>query len=301
MKKLAEKIRRVGIVANPEKTAGRAAVREAVKLITASGREVITEPATARMAGLSVPVVADTAALAAASELVMVFGGDGTMLRVAREIGGARTPVLGINIGGLGFLTAVSTHDLAAALQHVWAGEFSVEARPLIAATGRVAGGVLRQTACNDFVISRGAIPRLIELEVTVDGAMLTRFRCDGLIISTPTGSTAYSLSAGGAIVSPDAAVLTITPICPHTLSNRSVVVNLDATIEVRVASEKLEAMLSADGDCHTRLAPGEVIRIRRSRASVRLVHLAGSSFFETLRRKLNWSGSNLNGNASGT
>ena len=283
-------------MANPEKIAGRAAVREAVKLITASGREVITEPATARMAGLSVPVVADVAALAAASELVMVFGGDGTMLRVAREIGGARTPVLGINIGGLGFLTAVSTHDLAAALQRVWAGEFSVEARPLIAATGRVEGRALRQMACNDFVISRGAIPRLIELEVTVDGAMLTRFRCDGLIISTPTGSTAYSLSAGGAIVSPNAAVLTITPICPHTLSNRSVVVNLDATIEVRVASEKLEAMLSADGDCHTRLLPGEVIRIRRSRLSVRLVHLAGSSFFETLRRKLNWSGSNLNG-----
>ena len=290
----------MGLVANPDKPAGRDAVRDAAALLATAGREVITTEATALLAGLTVPSFASLAALAKASDLIMVFGGDGTMLRVARELGGARTPVFGINIGGLGFLTAVSTRDLAAALGEVWAGNFSVEARPLIAATGVVAGEQLRQLACNDFVISRGAIPRLIELEVTVDGAMLTRFRCDGLVISTPTGSTAYSLSAGGAIVSPGAEVLTITPICPHTLSNRSVIVRLDSTIAVRVTSERLDAMLSADGDCHTRLVTGDVIRICRSRQSVRLVHLAGSSFFETLRRKLNWSGTNLTPAARG-
>lgn len=301
MKRLAEKFRRIGIVANPDKVAGRAAVRTAARLIAASGRSTTTDAPTARLAGLSVTVAPDTAALARCTDLLMVFGGDGTMLRIAREIGTARTPVLGINIGGLGFLTAVSTSDLAPALRHVWAGEFSVETRPLIAATGTVAGRPLRQIACNDFVISRGSIPRLIELEVSVDGEMLTRFRCDGLIFSTPTGSTAYSLSAGGAIVSPSADVLTITPICPHTLSNRSVIVRMDSTIEVRVVSEKLDAMLSADGDGHTPLAPGDVVRIRRSRQNVRLMHLAGSSFFDTLRRKLNWSGSNLARRGGGT
>jgi len=134
----------------------------------------------------------------------------------------------------------------------------------------------------------------LIELEVAVDGDILTRYRCDGLIVCSPTGSTAYSLSAGGAIVSPAADVLALTPICPHTLSNRSVIVSLDSTVRVKVLGERVETMLTADGQKLVPLCFGDVIAIRRSRHSIRLLHLAGSSFFETLRRKLNWSGSNV-------
>jgi NAD+ kinase len=134
----------------------------------------------------------------------------------------------------------------------------------------------------------------MIELEVRVDGEVLTRYRCDGLIVSSPTGSTAYSLSAGGAVVSPAAEVFALTPICPHTLSNRSVILSLDCNIQVKVLSEKLETVLTADGQVQTELAAGDVVTIRRSQHQIRLLHPANSSFFETLRRKLNWSGSNI-------
>jgi len=157
--------------------------------------------------------------------------GDGTMLRVAREMNGSRTPVLGINIGGLGFLTDVPSADLATALKRLWNREFSLDPRALIEATGKAGDRLIHSLALNDFVISRGIVSRLIELEVSVDDETLTTYRCDGLIVSSPTGSTAYSLAAGGAVVSPAAEVFTLTPICPHTLSNRSVVVSLNSRI----------------------------------------------------------------------
>jgi NAD+ kinase len=134
----------------------------------------------------------------------------------------------------------------------------------------------------------------LIELEVGVDDAVLTRYRCDGLIVSSPTGSTAYSLGAGGAIVSPNAEVFTLTPICPHTLSNRSVILNLNAVVQVKVLSQRVETVLSADGQIPTQLAAGDTVTVRRSERAVQLLRLAGSSFFETLRQKLHWSGSNV-------
>ncbi len=146
----------------------------------------------------------------------------------------------------------------------------------------------------NDFVISRGATSRLIELAVTVDAEELTRYRCDGLIVSSPTGSTAYSLAAGGAVVSPDSEVLTITPICPHTLSNRSVIVPMDSIVQVTVLSERVDTMLTADGQVQTPLNTGDFVQMRQSKFAVRLVRLRGSSFFQTLRQKLHWSGSHI-------
>ena len=216
------------------------------------------------------------------------------MLRVAREIAGSNTPMLGVNIGGLGFLTAVSSDDLAPALKHLWAGQFKFENRALIEATTSYEGRTVRQTALNDIVISRGVVPRLIELEVGVNGEPLTRYRCDGLIISSPTGSTAYALAAGGALVFPTAEVFSITPVCPHTLSNRSLILPLTATIQVRAVSPKPSTILSADGQVVTELAAGDMVTVRRSRRTVRLMHLADSSFFEALRRKLHWRGANL-------
>jgi NAD+ kinase len=152
----------------------------------------------------------------------------------------------------------------------------------------------LRQIALNDFVISRGLVSRLIELEVQVDDRVLTRYRCDGLIVSSPTGSTAYSLSAGGAVVFPDAEVLTITPICPHTLSNRSIIVSLDSVIRVKVVSVRPETTLTADGQGLGAIAAGDTVTLRRSRYEVRFVQLRDHSFAKTLRRKLHWSGSNF-------
>ena len=296
MKKLVEHIKRVGLFANPEKTSCRAAVKRAAALITQEGPAVLTDAATARFAGLKLETLPDLAALAKQTDLLVVFGGDGTMLHVAREIAGSRTPILGVNVGGLGFLTAAGANDLTRTLQRIWAGEFRLESRSLIEATGGAGGRRITLNALNDFVLSRGVASRMIELEVSVDGEELTRYRCDGLVVSSPTGSTAYSLSAGGAVVSPAAEVFALTPICPHTLSNRSVIVSLDCAVQVKVLTEKLATVLTADGQVQTELSAGDVITIRRSRRSVRLLHLTGSSFFDTLRKKLSWSGSSLPG-----
>jgi NAD+ kinase len=294
LKRLAKSIRRIGLVANSDKPSSRQLVRKAASLIGASGRAVLADAATIRLAGLRLPPCSGAAALTRQVDLLMVIGGDGTLLRVARETAGSLTPLVGINVGALGFLTDVQAHQLPLALKQIWAGQTHVESRPLIQASGRAHGQPIVETALNDFVISRGAAPRLIELEVSVDGEFLTRYRCDGLIVATPTGSTAYSLSAGGAIVSPTADVFTLTPICPHALSNRSVIVGLDSAVHVKVLSQRVETILTADGQQMIPLAAGDLITIRRSRHAIRLMHLAGSSFFETLRRKLNWSGSNV-------
>ncbi|HWY78537.1 MAG TPA: NAD(+)/NADH kinase [Verrucomicrobiae bacterium] len=284
----------MGLVGNSEKVSCNGLIAKAAKLISRSGRGVCSDAATARMCGFASGIYPDAASLTRDVDLLLVFGGDGTMLRVASEIAGSRTPILGINVGGLGFLTAVSSHEIPRALQQIWAGEFTLESRALIEASGSCRGRFVSRCALNDFVVSRAIVSRLITVEVSVDGELLTRYRCDGLLVSSPTGSTAYSLSAGGAVVYPTANVFAITPICPHTLSNRSVIVSLDSKILVRVVNPKPETILSADGQGVSELAAGDSITIRRSRNSVRLMHLAGGSFFDTLRRKLNWSGANV-------
>ena len=294
MKQLADQLQRIGLVANVEKSACAAVVRQAVRLIRASGRTPVAEVATARLAQVRIATAPDAAALARQVDLLLVFGGDGTMLRAARDTAEAGQPLLGVNLGGLGFLTAISADHFARELRSVWQGKFTIETRPLIEASGSPGGKLLARPALNDFVVSRGAGSRLIELEVTVDGEALTRYRCDGLIVSSPTGSTAYSLAAGGAIVSPRAEVFTLTPICPHTLSNRSVVVSLASTIGIRALSTRMETLLSADGEVVAPLAAGATIAIRRSERSVRLLHRAGDSFFQTLRQKLHWSGAHV-------
>ncbi len=295
MKKTADNIRKIGLLANADKKSCRTIVRQAARLIRQAGRTCLTEPMTQGLADLEATTFPSSMELARQADLLLVFGGDGTMLRVAREVVGCRTPIMGINAGGLGFLTAVQAHQLKSALQQVWAGKTGLESRPLIEAVGATRGTPIREIALNDFVIARGATPRLIELEVSVDGEVLTRYRCDGLIISSPTGSTAYSLAAGGAVISPSAQVLALTPICPHTLSNRSVIVDLNATVQVKVLSQRVDTLLTADGQVNIRLNAGDTLTIRRSRQGICLLHLQGTSFFQTLRRKLNWSGSTVN------
>jgi len=294
LNELAEKIRRVGLIGNAEKAACASIVKQAARLVTAAGRKVYADTITAGWAGLKPVTWPDAEAMARKVDLLLVFGGDGTILRVAREIAGSHTPMLGVNIGSLGFLTAVPSDDLAPALKRVWKGEFTFESRVLLQSTGRCNDRLVQQDALNDIVISRGIASRLIELEVRIDGEPLTRYRCDGLIVSSPTGSTAYSLAAGGAVVFPTAQVFELTPICPHTLSNRSLIIPLTATVEVRVVSQKPPTVLSADGQVVSQLAMGDLLTIRRSRRSVRLMHLAGSSFCDTLRRKLHWRGATL-------
>jgi NAD+ kinase len=289
-----DKIGSVGLLANSGKISSRTLVQSAARVIQRSGRKLFCDSATAQLAGLKCTSVASVPTLAEKVDLILVFGGDGTMLRVAREVAGSQTLILGVKVGGLGFLTAVQSPQLGGALKQIWAGEYLIESRPLIQATGRGQGKTISELALNDFVISRGATSRLISLAVTVDAEELTRYRCDGLIVSSPTGSTAYSLAAGGAVVSPDSEVLTITPICPHTLSNRSVIVPMDSIVQVTILSERVDTMLTADGQVQMPLNTGDFVQVRKSKHAVRLLRLRGSSFFQTLRQKLHWSGSHI-------
>ena len=287
------KVRKIAIVAKSETSAAnKRIVRQAAKLAEAAGLHPVTDENTATLTKLNISIRKNPLAISRLADLIMVFGGDGTMLHWARSTAGSGTPIFGVNIGGLGFLTAVSWKDLSKAMNAVAAGKFSIESRTLLSATGQTCQGQFKLKAMNDFVISRGSVPRMIRLEVKVDGEVLTTYRCDGLVISTSTGSTAYSLAAGGAILAPEAKVISITPICPHTLSNRAVIINHQSTVEVRMLDRKREANLSADGwDCIEIETESPVI-IRRNQQSVKLARLTDSSFFKTLRHKLQWMGS---------
>lgn len=284
----------MGLIGNLDKAGCAEAIRNASRLIQRAGRKMICEAQTARLAGLKTATAPDDAALARQVDLLLVFGGDGTMLHVARNIAGLSTPMLGVNLGGLGFLTAVPSNELPRALSHIWRGEFKFESRDLIEARGDCQGRPIRASALNDIVVSRGAVSRLITLDVSVDGELITRYRCDGLIISSPTGSTAYSLAAGGAIVLPTAQVFVLTPICPHALSNRSIILPLSSTLRVKAVTPQPATILSADGEVVSSLNAGDEITVRRSRSVIRLMHPADSSFLEALRRKLHWRGTYL-------
>jgi NAD+ kinase len=277
LKKQADKIKNVGLIGNPDKAGCAGIMQKAARLVQRAGRKALMN--------------GDAAALACQADLLLVFGGDGTMLRVARDIAGSNTPLLGINIGGLGFLTAVPSSELPRALNLIWKGEFKYESRALIEATGRCNGKQICETALNDIVVSRGALSRLISLEVSVDGELITRYRCDGLIVSSPTGSTAYSLAAGGAVVSPAAEVFALTPVCPHALSNRSIILPLASAIRIKAINPAPATIVAVDGQVFAELDAGDEVTIRRSRRKIRLVHLADSSFLEALRRKLRWRG----------
>lgn len=293
MKERTEQFKRVGLVANTGKTASRVVLREVAEAVAASGREVLADAKSAEFGRLDVPTEDGEARLARAVDLLIVIGGDGTFLGVARQVAGAHAPLIGVNVGRLGFLTTISSRRLNEALDQIWAGEFRSETRPMIEVNAPCVDGDHPVLAMNDFVVARGGGSRLIELNVRVNEAELTSYRCDGLIVSSPTGSTAYSLAAGGAIVSPDSEVFALTPICPHTLTNRPIILNLNSRIEIVARSQNLETWLSADGISVGRVECGDAVEIRRSRKSVRLLHLRGDTFFRTLRTKLRWSGAN--------
>jgi NAD+ kinase len=272
-----DKFKRIGLIGNTQKPESAGIIRKAARLVERSGRKAIID--------------GDVASLAREADLVMVFGGDGTMLKAARDMEGSKTPLLGINIGGLGFLTAVPSKELPQALERVWKGDFKYEARALIEVSGRCNGKDIRRSALNDIVVSRGALSRLISLDVSVNGELITRYRCDGLIVSSPTGSTAYSLAAGGAVVLPTADVFALTAICPHAFSNRSIILPLSSTIRIKAMNPAPATLLSVDGEVVAELDTNDEVTVRRSTNVVRLVHLADCSFLEALRRKLQWRG----------
>lgn len=226
----------------------------------------------------------------AGADLVVSVGGDGTLLSVARAVGPAETPVLGINTGGLGFLTETGVDRAGEVLDEVLAGGAEVESRMALRVERSDGEGWAEAgMALNDLVVSKGAPVRLLHLALDVNGVQVTRYRADGLIVGTPTGSTAYSLSAGGPILDPSMDALIITPICPHALTNRPLVVPPQSSVLVTLLRGAEEAYATVDGQVGFPLATGETLRIRRAAHRVTLARPGGRSFYEVLREKMGW------------
>jgi len=225
-------------------------------------------------------------------DLVVVLGGDGTLLSVARSLASA-TPLLGVNLGTLGFLTEINRGELYTAMVRILEGGFNLEERALFDVELERAGGgpLARYRVLNDAVITKSALARIIELTLRVGDDLIARFRADGLIISTPTGSTAYNLSAGGPILNPLLPVAVLTPICPHALAMRPLVVPDRGPIVVRLETQREEVFLTLDGQEGTSLGAGDGVRVTRSAASVQLVRVGSRSFYDNLRGKLRWGG----------
>ncbi len=254
------------------------------------GAEVLLETETATLAGESDGL--STAILGERCSVLVVLGGDGTILKVVHEFDQHLCPIFGINLGSLGFLTCVSSADHGAAVEAICFGRFVLSMRALLAVSVEREGEVVaKRTALNDAVISRGELSQLIKLDTTIDNAALTEYNADGLIIATPTGSTAYSLSAGGPVLMPESGVFVVTPICPHVLTNRSVIVSDQSEITVRPAPGQCDVVLMVDGQQPVRLCEGDIIRIRKRRLQLPLAMLPDLSFCQVLRQKLKWSG----------
>jgi NAD+ kinase len=223
-------------------------------------------------------------------EMIIVLGGDGTLLSVARQVWNRDIPILGVNLGGLGFLTEVSLEELQGQLENVIQGDFKTDERDVLnAAVIRKGEKIVEFTVLNDAVINKGALARIIDLEISIDGEYLTTFQSDGLIISTPTGSTAYNLSAGGPIVYPSLHTLIITPICPHTLTNRPIVIPDDVEVRAWLKSKQQEVILTLDGQQGFPLEFEDVVKVRKAEGRILLIKSPYRNYFELLRRKLKW------------
>jgi NAD+ kinase len=222
-------------------------------------------------------------------DVVAVFGGDGTLLYAARLVAASGVPILGVNLGSLGFLAEVNLEEMRTAFDRLIQGDYSLEDRMLLEVEVHKADGTITHNlALNDAVINKGALSRIIELEVTVNDDLVTLTRADGLIVASPTGSTAYSLSAGGPILYPTLGAFLVTPICPHTLTNRPVVVPDRAVVGIQLR-HGADVMVTVDGQVGMTLVPGDELRIRKAAPVIRLVQATGRTFFHLLREKMKW------------
>lgn len=281
-------IRKIGIVLKKQDSRVQDIARKIIPWLQSKGLEVFMDEAAADQCppGTS---FSSPDELAGRVDLITVFGGDGTLLYAARIVGASGVPILGINLGSLGFLTEVKLDDMHAAFEGMLSGGYEVEERVRLDVEV-VRGGqvVARHLALNDAVINKGALARIIDLEVSVNAQQVLFTRADGLIISTPTGSTAYSLAAGGPILYPTLDAFIIAPICPHTLTNRPVVIPDRDAVEICLRHGS-DVMLTLDGQVGIPMQPQDCIRVRRAASPLRLVLPFGNTFFRLLREKLRW------------
>lgn len=280
---------RVGVVAKREAPEARAAIERLFAWLGPRGMSVVLEKETAALVPGYTGPVAHKVELPAQVDLVVVLGGDGTLISMARAVGELGVPILGVNLGGLGFLTATTLEEMVPALEALMEGRMSVDERVMLGACVRRGGETLCQhLGLNDVVITKSAMSRIINMAVSVEGRYATAYRADGLIVSTPTGSTAYCLSAGGPIVYPSTDAIVLTPICSHALTNRPIVVPGNHRVEVTLHSDQ-EVMLSIDGQEGFALTDRDTVEVRRADARIKLLRFPQTDFFTVLRTKLKW------------
>lgn len=286
-------MKRIGILANTTKPQA----VDAVKVIAAKcrdyGMELFVCDETADLAPMAHRVAPDQ--LESSIDVLLALGGDGTMLHALRVMGHSDIPVAGVNLGSLGFMTTVPQNDAGRLIDVLAAGTFHLSRRTLaVCVVSRNGAASEPVVALNDLVVGWGASPRVITLRVAIDGTRVTSYMCDGLIVSTPTGSTGHNLSAGGPILHPETPAFVLNVICPHTLSTRPLVIPDDSVLTVEVAAANKDLILSIDGQEQDRIRQGDHLEIRRHPRRVRFLHLPDYSYFSVLRQKLGWSGSSV-------
>jgi NAD+ kinase len=282
----------IGVIARPDLAEAGPALSGLLTWLREHAVGVLFERKTAALLkGRTRLLVAEAKQVAATADALVVLGGDGTLLGVSHLLARRAVPVLGVNFGSLGFLTEIALSELYPALQGVLDGTYEFDERRMLHASVRREGKPDEEgDVLNDIVVTKAALSRIIELDVFVDGLFVSAFRADGLIVSSPTGSTAYNLAAGGPILHPALPAIVLTPICPHMLTNRPLVVGDGATIEVRLRPARdVEAHVTFDGQRGFALSGQESVTVTRSRRSLRLVRAPARDFFAVLRTKLKW------------
>jgi NAD+ kinase len=287
-------IKRIGVVLKPHqpdalKTMCELTIWLAQRRITLIGGPEIERERIEHQTGCAVDQV-ESEQIAATADLVLVLGGDGTMIATARLMGDAEVPVLGINYGGLGYLAEFRIEELYEALESILAGNYRLDKRVMLAVDLlRGDETITSNRVLNDVVINKSALARIIEIEAYLNQQFVNSFRADGLIVSTPTGSTAYNLSAGGPVIFPSMNAVVITPICPFTLSNRPIVVPDDAAVELRLKTNQEDVTLTLDGQVGFSLKVEDRVMIHKSQTTFNLVQPTNRNYFDVLRDKLRW------------
>ncbi len=283
-------IKKIGIIAKLNDEAAAAVLKDLCAWLTGQGLDFCMDNMTAKLIGeksshrkSDIPEMAD---------LIVVLGGDGTLLSVARLLVDFEKPLLGVNLGSLGFLTEVPSDEMIETLKRVFKGDVRFEKRLLLKVRVLRQGELVASSYClNDVVVSKGTLARMIRLHIMVDGQFMTGLRADGLIVATPTGSTAYCLSAGGPIVHPENDVITLAPISPHVLTHRPVVLSGKSHIEIRLVSEEEASMVTFDGQVGFSLRADDVIEVTAAEKPLNLIVSPERNYYEVLRTKLKWGG----------
>jgi NAD+ kinase len=283
-------IKTVGIISRPRREDIARVVPPLVNWLQGHGASVACDSETNDCLGMSAVQARKREDLPNCTDLLIVLGGDGTLLSAARLAAQRKVPIVAVNLGGLGFLTTVAQDEIYFILEEIFSGKHRISERVMLEAEITRGGEVIRrQIALNDAVLNKAALARIMDVELRVDGEYVTTYKADGLILSTPTGSTAYSLAAGGPIVYPTVECFVVTPICPHTLTNRPLVVPDSADIEVDFKAEDETVFLTLDGQIGIELQRGDHVRVHKAAEKLLLVRPAKKTYYQILRNKLKW------------